>query len=72
MTATITELGPNMSLEERRKEAKSRLEQASEIEQRHTGPGTEPLTGADLERVKKPAGRGGRPARPDRGAGGGP
>ena len=53
MSATVTELGPNMSLEDRRKEAKSRLEQASEIEQRHTGPGAEPLTGADLERVKQ-------------------
>ena len=53
MTATVTELGPNMTLEDKRKEAKYRLEQASEIEQRHTGPGTEPLTGADLERVKR-------------------
>lgn len=53
MTATITEIGPNMTLDERRKEAKARLEEASAIEQRHSGPGAEPLTGADLEQVKK-------------------
>lgn len=52
-TVTVTELGPNMSLEDKRKEAKSRLEQASEIEQRHTGEGRPPLTGADLEQVKR-------------------
>jgi HK97 family phage major capsid protein len=53
MTVTVTELGPNMSLEDKRKEAKSRLERASEIEQRHTGEGREPLSGADLEQVKR-------------------
>src|SRR5262245_13560710 len=53
MTATITLLGPNMSLEDMRKEAKARLEVASEIELKHTGDGVEPLSGADLERVKK-------------------
>jgi HK97 family phage major capsid protein len=53
MTATVTALGPNMSLEDMRKEAKSRLEAASEIEQKHTGPGTEPLTGDELEQVKR-------------------
>ena len=42
-----------MSLEEKRKEAKARLERASEIEQKHTGPGAEPLAGADLEQVKR-------------------
>src|SRR5262245_49152626 len=50
---TVTELGPNMSLDDLRKEAKTRLEAASELEQKHTGPGTEPLTGADLEQVKR-------------------
>jgi len=50
---TIAELGPNMSLDEMRKEAKSRLEEASAIEQRHTNPGAEPLTGAELEQVKR-------------------
>jgi len=50
---TVTELGPNMSLDDLRKEAKARLEAASELEQKHTGPGTEPLTGAELEQVKK-------------------
>ena len=53
MTATITELGPNMSLEDKRKEAKTRLEEASSIEEKHSGPGAEPLTGAELERVKQ-------------------
>jgi HK97 family phage major capsid protein len=53
MAAAVTELGPNMSLEDMRKEAKARLEAASEIEQKHTGPGTEPLTGDELERVKR-------------------
>jgi HK97 family phage major capsid protein len=51
--ATITELGPNMSLEDMRKEAKGRLEQASALELKHTGPGTDPLAGADLEQVKQ-------------------
>jgi HK97 family phage major capsid protein len=51
--STVTDLGPNMTLEEMRREAKSRLEQASEIEQRHTGQGAEPLSGADLERVRQ-------------------
>jgi HK97 family phage major capsid protein len=50
---TVTALGPNMTLEEQRKEAKSRLEQASEIELRHTGEGAAPLGGAELERVKQ-------------------
>lgn len=50
---TVTELGTNMSLEDMRKEAKARLEQASEIELRHTGEGAEPLTGDDLQRVKQ-------------------
>ena len=50
---TVTDLGPNMTLEDMRREAKSRLEQASEIEQRHSGQGAEPLSGADLERVKQ-------------------
>jgi HK97 family phage major capsid protein len=53
MAAVVTELGPNMSLEDMRKEAKARLEAASEIELKHTGPGTEPLTGDDLETVKR-------------------
>ena len=50
---TVTELGPNMSLEEKRKEAKARLEEANAIEQRHLEPGTGPLAGADLEQVKR-------------------
>lgn len=53
MSATVTELGPNMTLEDMRKEAKARLEQASEIELRHTGQGAEPLSGADLAEVKR-------------------
>jgi HK97 family phage major capsid protein len=52
-TVTVTELGPNMSLEDMRKEAKNRLEQASEIELKHTGEGAPPLTGDDLDRVKR-------------------
>jgi len=52
MTATVTELGPNMALEDKRKEAKARLEEASGIEQRALAPGAAPLAGADLERVK--------------------
>jgi HK97 family phage major capsid protein len=50
---TVTELGPNMGVEDMRKEAKSRLEAASEIELRHAGPGTEALSGAELEQVKR-------------------
>jgi HK97 family phage major capsid protein len=53
MSATVTELGRNMTLEDMRKEAKARLEQASEIELKHMGTGAEPLTGAELERVKQ-------------------
>ena len=52
-TATVTELGPNMTLDEKKKEAKTRLEEASAIEQKHLGQGAEPLTGADLARVKQ-------------------
>jgi HK97 family phage major capsid protein len=51
--STVTDLGSNMTLDDMRREAKSRLEQASEIEQRHTGQGTEPLAGDDLARVKQ-------------------
>jgi len=36
-----------------RKEAKARLEAASEIEQKHTGPGADPLTGEELDQVKR-------------------
>src|SRR3982751_5786918 len=50
---TVTELGPNMGVEDMRKEAKGRLEAASEIELRHAGPGTEPLAGGELEQVKR-------------------
>jgi hypothetical protein len=50
---TVTDLGPNMTLEDKRKEAKDRLEEASGIEQRHLTPGAPPLEGADLDRVKK-------------------
>jgi HK97 family phage major capsid protein len=50
---TVTELGPNMTTEDLRKEAKSRLEAASEIELRHSGAGTEPLSGGELEQVKR-------------------
>lgn len=53
MTATTTELGPNMTLEDMRKEAKARLEDAAAIEQKHLAPGADPLAGADLEQVKK-------------------
>jgi HK97 family phage major capsid protein len=53
MSATVTELGRNMTLEDMRKEAKARLEQASEIELKHAAPGAEPLAGADLEQVKR-------------------
>src|SRR3982751_3430613 len=50
---TVTELGPNMGVEDMRKEAKGRLEAASEIELRHAGQGAEPLAGAELEQVKR-------------------
>jgi HK97 family phage major capsid protein len=52
-TATVTELGPNMSLDDKRREAKTRLEQASAIELRHTGAGAEPLAGEELAQVKR-------------------
>jgi HK97 family phage major capsid protein len=50
---TVTELGPNMGVEDMRKEAKGRLEAASEIELRHSGAGTEALSGGELEQVKR-------------------
>ena len=50
---TVTDLGPNMTLEEKRKEAKARLEEAAAIDQKHLAPGSEPLAGADLERLKQ-------------------
>jgi HK97 family phage major capsid protein len=53
MAAAVTELGPNMTLEDMRREAKARYEQASEIEAKHAEPGAEPLSGAELERVKQ-------------------
>jgi len=46
-----TPVGPNMTLEEKRTEAKARLDEASAIEEKSLGGGT--LTPAELEQVKR-------------------